>query len=240
MQLKDLHHIDQLDTEIASLHQKLQQLYQKRSALVMPNQVALQSIAGQYSQTFSQADSTEALYQHLVQTWAQREIKVPAFRTLKARLEKVKASQARLATKYPELQGQLRVVLVPPKANLAKLLSKDHSEGQQQIVLEGELTDTSKWSLVLIYASAEGLELNHPTTHDKQLQALGVNEYIALVAQEELLIDEQQWTVLLKGKSKHDQTAPCVKFTNQAYHFMTDEIDSIFNDNGFRPAMELN
>lgn len=238
MLLNDFRQINQLDTEIASLHQRLNDLYQKRSALAVPDKQALQSIAQHYNQTFSQADSAEALYQHLVTAWGKREVAVPTFRTLKARLQKVTAVQASLTSQYPELANQLEVVLVPPTAVLQELLNKD-AAAAQQIILDGQLEASHKWRLYVVYAASHGLPLEHPSHKELSNRALGVNQYIALVAQEELLLDEQSWTVLLNQVEPHATTAPCVHFSNQSYRFMTDEIDSVFNDNTFRPAREV-
>lgn len=229
--------LNQLDTQISVLHQQLNQLYRQRLTALRTQKPALNTIAAQF-QNVAQSD-TEAVYRRLAKAWQQYGLQVPAFSTFKTRLKRAEAINQKLGEEYEGLAGEMQIVLVPPTTALNKILQVDE-EGQKQLLIDADVTrkKSTKWQVVTVYAGSEGIPLESDIFQNRQnLCALGVNEYLSLVIQEQLLIDEANWTVLLRNSD--GTTAPCVAFANGSYRFMNDEIDSIFGDNIFRPAVEI-
>lgn len=229
--------LNQLDSQISVLHQQLNQLYRQRLTAMRAQKPALNNIAEQF-QNVSQPD-IDAIYRRVAKAWQQYGVKVPAFSTFKTRLKRAAVINQKLSEEYEGLAGEMQVVLVPPTTTLNKILKVDE-EGQKQLLIDSDVSrkKSTKWQVVTVYAGSEGIPLESDIFQNRQnLCALGVNEYLALVIQEQLLIDEANWTVLLRDSD--GTTAPCVAFANGSYRFMNDEIDSVFGDNIFRPAVEI-
>ncbi|MEO5628105.1 MAG: hypothetical protein ABIQ89_04445 [Candidatus Saccharimonadales bacterium] len=232
---KDSTQLSQLDSQISALHQQLNQLYRRRLQTMRQQKPQLQSIDSQFNQTIQQ-DSNN-IYNRLTDAWLSQGVDIPSLRTLSKRLQKASALNRQLTNKYPELVNHMEIVLVPPTAVLNTILDKDHN-GHQQIVTQSALESINRWRVTLIYSASHGLPLESSAyTNRQKLSQLGLNEYLALIIQGQLLIDEGTWTMLLKNNQQ--AVVSCAGFASGAYRFIDDEINSIFNDNGFRPCVEV-
>ncbi len=72
------------------------------------------------------------------------------------------------------------------------------------------------------------------------MRGLGATEYAALTLHTEQSIDQWSWTLLLKDyKNSTAQLVPSVAYIGDQYKLELDEEIGLFDDEQFRPAVEV-
>jgi hypothetical protein len=250
-QLKEITEIDQC---IEDMHRELAQLYARRSAILQPAVDEPQSAASSKVQINSETWA-EQEYARLSQLWQTCGINVPAYRTLQKRLSKARQVMEDMAAADKRLRGNLSVVLVPPTKLLPFPFTAEARRHQQFIktndYVSYELSDvapSAKWRVLVVYNQPEGLPIRTPKDviaskqymiggHDAR--AFGAYEYAAFSIHAEQPIEQNSWAVLFH-EQREDGLLPCVTFTDGRFFFDLDDMDNLFGDDYYRPAVEVN
>lgn len=255
--------ISAIDYRISNLHSELMELYRRRSALSRNNsQLSMDMIANPWealeTARIYQAKWLEGQYQKLQADWSQYGIKIPSLANLSLSLATAHKIIKELSQVKPELRNNLEILLVPPTKTLGFPVKDEYRKKQYQVsgadVIEADFptpTADKKWKLLVVYVAPAGLYLGSPDKilkdelymiagHD--CRALGANEYNALSLQKNSRLDTDTWTLLMKKDKKNKTTSGLVgvaTFSGNRYRFDTDDINSMFGDIRFRPAIEI-
>jgi hypothetical protein len=250
MLLTQFKEVSKIDTRIQKIHQELAELYERRNVLTKAGELHF-ALAGY---PVSQSTSIEKQYDHLVAVWSRYGLKPPTLKYLKQSLNRAMGIMDDMIAAKPELHGRLGLVLVPPTKDLQQAAANRTST--QKFVyatdsIDSELPQANtslKWRLFVMYTGQEGLvwasartlladELYRIGGHDAS--ALGQQEYTALTLQATDAIDQESWSMLLGDANEDAEVLPCGSFENGRYRFDRDDLDNIFGDNRFRPAVEV-
>lgn len=248
MLLTQFKEVSKIDTQIQRIHRDLAQLYKRRDALMQAkgNGNALPVAVAPVP--------LEKEYDRLVAIWQQYGLKPPTYKYLKPALARATGILRDMVAAKPELQGYLSLVLVPPSKELQQALAQRSSV--QQFVQAADSADPAvprpaihlKWRLFVMHTGREGLAWASARTlladqlymiagHDAR--ALGRSEYIALTLHRARPMDQENWTMLLRDADIDTELLPCVTFDHGRYCYNYDDLDNIFGDNRFRPAVEV-
>lgn len=254
MLVQELQQIFEIDERIAKMHQELSDLYDLRSSILKPKQTLATEAPIQTAQTAktkttesAAAEVAQQAYEAAQTAWTRYDIDMPSFDLLAKRLEKAAEIREQLEAAEPEIGQHLQIITVPTSSQIAKILNTETKE--EGFVIEEEVTTprrSKKWRVLLAYGRQKGISMQPDDffvqkkymINGRDMRGLGVTEYIALTVHQTELIDTDQWTMLLKGGDK-SATAPCVMHTGDAYRFVLDEKACVFDDNTFRPALEI-
>lgn len=247
MLLTQFKEVSKIDSRIQKIHQELAELYERRSMLTQGEK--LHVTAGN-----NRATAVEKEYAHLVNVWHRYGIKPPTLKYLKPSLVRALAIVQDMTVAKPELKGQLSLVLVPPTKELQQALASRTSVQRFVQALDSidpELPHPSvrlKWRLLVMYSGKEGLTWASARTiladelykiGDHDARALGQQEYAALTLHRTEPIDEESWSMLLRDVNQDAEVLPCATFEHGHYRFDHDDLDNIFGDTRFRPAVEV-
>lgn len=237
MRVKDLQQVTTIDKEITALQQQLIELYQTREQL-------MQTPLTQDNQ------KTTALYQSLSQAWSRVEVVIPEENILHPLLEKATTLQQEWEALQPDLEGRLKVLLVPPVESMGIPVYAELR--QKQRLLQGtDIIDqkislpsgSKKWRVLVVFAHPEGLQIEDASRYDynqKPVRALGMQEYCALTLQLSQPIDTKTWTSFPARKTSTADTqmiyAGC---RHGRYRFGINDIHGALEDDRFRPAIEV-
>lgn len=252
MLLKHLDQVAEIDDMINQIHDELADLYRERSVLMGGKITA----SPKFHKVIAakQNDWMTDQYQALKATWKQYDVTVPAYATLKTRLQKARKAIAKLEAAKPDWKDQLEVVLVPPTNKLSFPL-EDKVRLQQTGVTTPDYVDTvlkapkssSKWRVLVVYSANEAvymgssemmLDAKNRKVAGYDVTKLGLAEYAAFSLQQTAPVDTQTWTILPKERVGDSQVA-CVAYVDGQYRFDIDDINDVFGDNRFRPAIEI-
>lgn len=251
MLLNQLNQVTEIDNLITEIQDELSQLYQERSSLLNGTGVKQQSLP-QLVKT-KQADWVAEQYRNLAAVWAQYSIAIPSLTSLKPRLNKAYKTIKALEAAKPDWIDWLRVILVPPTNKFSFPVAAELRMSQSFVTsadsLDASLPTVKKdavWRVLVVYAADEGLysgSLEMMLKQDNKVAgydttALGVREYAAFSMHLIQPVDTQSWSILPKGQTKAEQV-PCVAFVDGQFRFDSDEVNSVFGDNRFRPAVEV-
>lgn len=262
MLLSQLTEVNEIDNRISQIHGELSQLYLQRSTLLqnvpqMPvtagqqpaPQAAMAPVLGSEANEWA-----EAQYEALVAVWRQYGVALPSHRTMKTRLLKAHKTLQDIAQAKPEWQNGMTAVFVPASSALSFPVDGT-MRAKQPFITSPDYTETNlpavtvdkQWRLLLVYKEAEGLyagslemmlDKKEQKVAGHDVTALGLREYLAFSLQQTKPVDVQTWTILPKDRIGNDQV-PCVSYTQGQFRFVTDEVNSVFGDNRFRPAIEI-
>lgn len=251
MLLTDFKAVTEIDNKIDMLHKKLGDLYQLRAHYT----VASDRSKGA-ANTAARAGWAEQLYQTLSEAWALHGVEVPAFKTLKARLLKAGDVMRELEAQEPSLSGKLSTLLVPP----ARLLDMSNSKGlrdKQDFIYAADYVDPelrfstsgTKWDVLVAYSAPQGLLLGTADAivanktyrlAGRDMRGLGILEYKALSLQMSARLDDNSWTMLLKGyRPAGGPALASVACLNGQYRFEADDSAGLLGEEGFRPAIKV-
>lgn len=247
MLLTQFKEVSKIDTRIQKIHQELAELYERRSVLAQAGEL-------RFVPSDNRATAIEKEYAHLVNVWHRYGLKPPTLKYLKPSLTRAMGVMQDLIAAKPELKGQLALVLVPPTKELQQALASRLSVQRFVHALDSidpELPHPEvrlKWRVFVMYTAAEGLAWASARTmladnlykiggHDAN--ALGQQEYAALTLHRTEVIDEASWSMLPRDLNADTEVLPCATFENGRYRFDHDDLDNIFGDNRFRPAVEV-
>lgn len=254
-QLKDI--LD-IDTRISDMHRELANLYAIRSSMVEPEYGTSQNQTKELDgiEKVSPDISTWCRQQYgaLVDSWNTYDIKIPSYKHLQNRLKQARSVIEELSKTKPEIKDNLSIILVPPTKLIGLPLSIQIRKGSRSNrpvdYINPDLAMpaiSKKWQLLVAYTAVSGLYLGSPETiltsknymiagHDTR--ALGLLEYAAMSLQLADTIDNKSWTILLKGTPRGGQL-PCATYQDGRLRFDVGDIDSVFGDDRFRPAVAL-
>jgi hypothetical protein len=242
--------VNEIDTEIMTLHTKLAALYEERSKLFgAPN--ALHTEIGKSTQTTPQIKTAtavteaDALYELMKQNWAKYELTVPKYATLQKSLQKALLTLSQLSeTKaYAE---HLYVLLIPPKTLLQKAMSQPNAPKIQPKCVERYLTNTKKsWQVAIVFDNKLRVPIDsfHQFFESGQryiqgFDALGltVHAFVAAYLQGLVLADNNAWTCLLADRTSN-VSAPCAQYFDDTMYITLDDSAGILGQNYFNPTI---
>ncbi len=252
MLLSNISEVNEIDNQIGQIHGQLSELYLKRSTL-MTDKPAKKTAAK--STPVQQGNEwAEAQYDSLVATWRQYGVALPSHRTMKTRLLKAYKILQEVSQARPEWHDTMTAVFVPKTADLPFPLNASFRKQQAFVntpdYIESSLTAPKvdkQWRLLLVYKEPEGLyagslemmlNKKERIIANYDVTALGVREYAAFSLQQSQPIDSQTWTILPKTRQSSGQIT-CVGCIDGQFRFVVDEINGVFGDNRFRPAIEV-
>lgn len=254
MLYQQLIRVNEIDTEIATLHQSLMGLYAERATLVQAgtDQASALPLSEKAETANKPTDwNAESSYAALQKAWNIHNVKLPSFKTLRRKLEKACNVAKQLESDSVELRGKLSFVAVPPSHTLEKVL---HTKNQERSVLPAMdadllagLSKTKGWSLLLIMDISLGIQVyglqaflaSQDYVHDNyDCRGLGLSELVAAELQGVKAVAEDGWTLLLKD---HQPTAPvlCAQYVEGRIMLDTDDADCLLDDNYLQPAIHV-
>lgn len=264
MLVKNLEELQKVDTQITSLLETLSGLYEQRAKLIAPNKLTdNSSISSQFVASKTKNEKlreVKSRYAEISIAWDRYGIKTPAFDTIK---DKLINAQEIIESFSPvkELTNKMIILAVPPTRLLSFPVSgeirakKEYTQYEDAVSLDLALKlKTHKgWRVLVVYGSEAGLsfEVVNNTSHPISLalsgydcSALGVAEYAALSLQIERPIDTTSWTCLPKktqmtAKDNQYATVAYAGLRNGRYRFDLNDMYGIFDDDRFRPAIEI-
>lgn len=251
MLLKHLEQVAEIDDMINQIHEELVDLYRERAHLMGTKPGKLPTLPQAVAR--KRSDWTAEQYENLKMAWAQYDISIPAYATLKKRLQKARTVIEKLTKAEPTWKDKLQVVLVPPTSKLQFPVQAELRMKQDWITTPDyvdALLHTPKattWQVMVVYGANEGLYMGSPEmmlnkknskVANYDITKLGVREYAAFSLQNGSSVDTQTWTVLPKQRLSDGKMA-CVAYIDGQYRFDVDEVNGVFGDNRFRPAIEV-
>lgn len=246
MLYKQLNRVNELDNTIKDLHQKLADLYAERSRIMSGASNAPESQIPFEAEITERLDP-KAVYERLVDCWKTAGVKLPAYKSLSARLEKATAIVDHLQNENPQLEGKLNIVAVPPSKTLSKLLTS-HSGMVFEFADDDMLDKTAAWSLVVIADRSLGLPIQSLESflkgHEFQYKGygcrgLGVNQLLAAELQGVQILSEEYWTLLLRDSTHvYEGSVPCATIRGEHVVVDTDKADCLLGSNYLLPAIE--
>lgn len=250
MALAQFKEVSKIDSRIRKIHEELADLYERRNTLTKVGQAQLAVV----SHRGARIAPIEKEYATLVNVWHRYGLKPPTLKYLKPSLVSAVGIRQDMIEAMPALKGQLSLVLVPPTKELHQALSVRVQT--QRFVhapdsVDHELSDTTvslRWRLFVVYSAPEGLTGGsarqiladeHFMIGGHRANALGHQTYAALTMHLGAPLDQESWSMLLGDVDTDTELLPCATFENGRYRFDHDDLDNIFGDNRFRPAVEV-
>lgn len=241
--------LQQLQEDITSLYNQSNQAVSNKTDNQTSAKEKLRFVETANTQT------TRNLYVSLSVSWERYGIKLPPYQKIAPKLSRAVQVLKHATEHSPELHGKLNVVLVPPLKVLSfpLLTSMRSAQGLPADLVIDNLPKSAKgaqrqWKVVVAYTGEQGLYLGTPKDilFDKSYMIAGFNtlklgyrEYAALSLQQSKPIDQKTWTVLLGDYQEDSPFVPCAGFINGQYRFELIEIDTVFGNDRFRPAIEV-
>jgi len=253
MLLTHLREVTEIDGKIDVIHRELAALYRTRSLLMGSTRGSSVSMQAPNT-TVSPPQKSEQLYRRLAGVWERYNLDIPPYAQIKAKFIKANEILAAITASYPEIAGNFEVVAVPPSKMMAFPIATGLRARQRLCALPDFANNTvgtpavqPGWQFILAYSANSSLYAGSPKKilefktymlAGYDMRAMGLREYAALTLQKDSLIDEESWTVLLKGRTKNS-LIPYVGSRQGRYRFDLEEADNILDDDGFRPAIKL-
>jgi hypothetical protein len=248
--------------KIQEIDQKLNELHTERANLFSAEASSFQTLPTYVTHAAAASDPRpdnrwlQQKYAELLTAWQAHGISIPAFCTLRNRLEHAREMLDQISLVRPELHEKMSLVLVPPSAKLAYSSAGDISSERHLLHLSHEFLEEEfskpkanrDWRTILAYTEPEGIYIGTPKQlldekryllSDYDAYALGMHEYSAAALQSSARLDTTTWTALLKDCAPDCATLPLVKFDGTHYIFSAETANSPFGDIRFRPAIEV-
>ncbi len=261
MLVKNLEKLEKVDVQINSLLGSLSELYKQRAELIAPKKHTDRSSQFMISKTKNERlREVKSRYAEISKTWDRYGIKTPTLDTIKDRLINAQVIIDSLNL-VEELSNKMIMLVVPPTRLLGFPIPRQIREKQQHTDYEDavsldlalKLKTHKDWRVLVVYGSEEGLsfdvmnDTSHPISvalEGYNCNALGVAEYAALSLQIQRPIDTASWTCLpnksqVSGKTTHSASVAYAGLRNGRYRFDLNDMYGIFDDDRFRPAIEI-
>lgn len=261
MLLTELKKVIEIDGRISRLHRELTALYEERANYVQsPNHtISLQTDGGVVSEGTTAKISPElwSEQQHtdLKKIWSSYHLAIPTLAQLKPRLLNAHAAIEALEKSDNNFKNNLVVLLVPPSKELSPARLKHFRAAQAFISIDDYInpelmTDDNhrNWRVIVVFN--EPIALNWGSaknilTKKKYLiagydtRALGLSEHLAFSLQNSQPVDKDTWTSLLKDCQADTELVASVTFFKGQYRYEIDDVEGIFGDERYRPAIEI-
>lgn len=220
MLLKELSHVNELDSAISELHQKLSQLYQERSQLLQLQAPASNDIAT------------------LRTIWQQYGINLPSSAAVTRKYRKAVDVVAKLERSDTALRGRLAIVAVPPTAVLKEATADMHRYACVNSELFASIKPAKVWHFSVIAQHETAATITElAVLGDHEHQGLGVHEVIAADLQGVKTVQAGSWTILLKNS--HDGSPLCVTTDNDQLILDVEDADCLLGNNIFQKAITV-
>lgn len=261
MLLTDFKAIADIDSQISELHKQLQGLYGVRADYLDAKNPAVIQKRGNhnifgYSSISPLQNWPNKEYNRLKFIWQSYAIEVPSYSSLKNKLQKAHQLIIKLSSSSSPLTSNLTVMLVPPakmfNMQIYSQLLEANYPSSAPFYIDQELpaiNKSSTWRIFVVYNAPTGLSLGSAKKMFDQksymfdkydMRGLGVVEYAAFTLQNDFVADVNSWTLLLKNyKQKPGQQVPSAAYAGNHYRFELDDESGLFDDEHFRPAVEI-
>jgi hypothetical protein len=232
MLVKQLKRVNELDTEINTLHERLADLYAERSRLIGDDALLPSPAAKQLE--------AKAVHRELTAAWQTHSIKLPTYASLSKKLQVAVQIVNGLQADNPYLAGKLHIVAVPPHKTLFKALDQAHFR-----IAEDALANAAKpagWSVIVVTDPQFSLPVESLSDSDEfrykqyDCRALGLNQCIAAELQGVRVIEPENWTVLIKDSL--DGTVPCATRHDGRILVELDDVSALLGNNYLQPVIE--
>ena len=251
---QDFVRINNIDSQILSLHKHLAQLYEERQGLIeeeafttgVDSPVAI--VETSMAHAIVSKDTTRELYDQQLAIWKNYGVSVPTYKTIKPALQAAEKIKQTLSEEAGSA-GLLHILLVPPKSSVLRALSCPHALKLDMASLANFLpTSKSKWQVlvmfdpsqqILITDFASFLENRQYMIDGLDTRGLDILSLVAASLQNIQLVDQESWTCLLTKKTDASN-APCaILGEDDTIRFNLDDSGGILGQNFFNPAVSI-